>query len=460
MGLEMFEKDEYRFQSYGQGGRKQAGGWLKLGVATLLIAGLYALLLAVARTPMVKDIVPSDDFFHVSLVVHVVFSNLFWFLAIAGVLWNMNARDRLLPLGQAALAVIVIGVIIIAASPFAGADQPVMSNYIPFLNSPLFFAGLAVSGIGFTLLVIRVVIAAPKLSLASREGSMRFGVYTATHAANIAVLAFFWSFFTMPEAATSEGWYENLFWMGGHVLQFTHALLMLVAWMWLATASGVSIAASPRLVSALFVAALLTVAATPIAFISHDAGSTAFQQWFTSHMQIGGAIATVPLGLIVLWSLLAADKATIEQKPSRTALSLSILLFALGGTVGFMLQESSTLVTAHYHSVTGAVTLAFMALVFDLLPRLGYGAASPRLAKMQVYAYGIGQLLHAAGLAWAGGYGMQRKVAGSGQSLDNLAQTLGMSLMGIGGLIATIGGILFLMIVIQSMRARPASTAQ
>jgi len=455
----MLEQDDYRFHPIGHHSGRQAGGWLKLGVATLLIAGIYALLLAVARTPMVKDIVPSDDFFHVSLVVHVVFSNLFWFLAIAGVLWNMNARDRLLPLGQAALAVIVVGVVIVAGSPFAGADQPVMSNYIPFLNSPIFFAGLAISGVGFTLLVIRVVVAAPKISLATKEGSMRFGVYTATHAANIAVLAFFWTFFTMPEAATNEGWYENLFWMGGHVLQFTHALLMLVAWMWLATASGISISASPRLVSTLFTLALLTVAATPIAFISQDAGSTAFQQWFTTHMQIGGAIATVPLGFIVLWSLLAADKAADEVKPFRIALSLSMLLFALGGVAGFMLQESSTLVTAHYHSVTGAVTLAFMALVFDLLPRLGYGIVSARLAKAQVYAYGVGQLLHAAGLAWAGGYGMQRKVAGSGQSLDNLAQTLGMSLMGIGGLVATIGGILFLIIVIQSMRARPASAA-
>lgn len=454
MGLCMLEQNDYRFDSAGQGGCRQAGNWLKLGVATLFIAGLYAALLAVARTPLVKDIVPSDDFFHVSLVIHVIFSNIFWFLAVAGALWNMNARDRFLPLGSVAWAVTTIGVVILAVSPFAGADHPVMSNYIPFLNSPVFFVGLAVSGIGFTLLVVRVIVSVPKLMPGTREGSMRFGVYTAAHAANIAVLAFIWAFFTMPEAASSEGWYENLFWMGGHVLQFTHALLMLVAWMWLASASGVTLSASPRLVSCFFALALLTVAATPVAFVTLDSGSTAFQQWFTTHMQIGGAIATVPLGLVVLWSLLAAGKAAVEVRPLRIALIFSITLFALGGVMGFMLEESSTLVTAHYHSVTGAVTLAFMALVFDLLPRLGYGAVSCRLAKAQVYAYGVGQLLHVAGLAWAGGYGMQRKVAGSGQSLDNLAQTLGMSLMGIGGLIATIGGILFLLIVIQSMRSR------
>jgi len=75
-----------------------------------------------------------------------------------------------------------------------------------------------------------------------------------------------------------------------------------------------------------------------------------------------------------------------------------------------------------------------------------------RLAKIRVYTYGIGQLLHGLGLAWAGGYGMARKVGGSAEVLDNIQQTMGMALMGTGGLIATIGGILFLIIVIGAMR--------
>jgi hypothetical protein len=443
---------DFRFYPADSRSRALAGGWLKLGIATLLIAGIYAALLAVARTPLLKDIVPSDDFFYTSLVIHVIFSNVFWFLAVAGVLWSMNTRDRFIPLGWGALFITSAGVAVIALSPFISAGKPVMSNYIPFLNSPLFFAGLAISGSGFALLVIRALIAAPKLSVSKPEGSMRFGVYTAANAATMAILAFFWAFFTMPEFTANKDLYEGLFWLGGHVLQFTHALLMLVAWMWLASASGVRLRLPARMVTLLFTLALFTVAFTPIAFLSQNITSINFQQWFTSHMQIGGAAATLPLGLAVLWSLFAAGRAEPEVRSLRAALYLSILLFTLGGVLGYMLRESSTLVTAHYHSVTGAVTLAFMALVYELLPCLGFKAVSPRLASMQAYAYGIGQLLHVLGLAWAGGYGMARKVAGSGQSLDNIGQTLGMSLMGLGGLIATIGGILFLVTVINAMR--------
>jgi hypothetical protein len=59
--------------------------------------------------------------------------------------------------------------------------------------------------------------------------------------------------------------------------------------------------------------------------------------------------------------------------------------------------------------------------------------------------------MHITGLVWSGGYGVQRKVAGSEQVLHSLQEKLGMGLMGLGGLIAVIGGILFLVIVIQSL---------
>jgi len=455
----MIMPDDFRFYPNDSRCRELAGGWLKLGIATLLMAGLYAVLLVVARTPIIKDIVPSADFFYTSLVIHVIFSNVFWFLAIAGVLWTINTTSRFIPMGWAALIIASTGVGIIAISPFTGAGDPVMSNYIPFLNAPVFFAGLAISGSGFALLVFRALISVPRLHVKTQAGSVRFGIYTATNAATMAILAFFWAFFTMPQTDPSgERWYQGLFWLGGHVLQFTHALLMLVAWMWLASASGVKFRLSPRVTSLLFTLALFTVAFTPVAFLSMHVTSINFQKWFTTHMQIGGAAATLPLGLAVLWSLIGANRAMPEKQPLRIALWLSIMLFALGGLLGYMLHGSNTLVTAHYHSVTGAVTLAFMALSYDILPHLGFGFVPPRLARIQVYAYGIGQLLHVLGLAWAGDYGMARKVAGSAEALDNIQQTMGMALMGLGGLVATVGGLLFLVIVIASMKSAKGVT--
>ena len=117
-----------------------------------------------------------------------------------------------------------------------------------------------------------------------------------------------------------------------------------------------------------------------------------------------------------------------------------------------MIQDSNTIITAHYHGTGGAISLAFMGLTLYLLPRLGYREPNLKWAMLVPYVYGAGQLLHIIGLLWSGGYGVQRKVAGAAQALHGFAQTAGMGLMGLGGLIAVIGGIMFLVVVFKSMR--------
>jgi hypothetical protein len=59
--------------------------------------------------------------------------------------------------------------------------------------------------------------------------------------------------------------------------------------------------------------------------------------------------------------------------------------------------------------------------------------------------------MHVIGLVWSGGYGVQRKTAGTDQALDNLERVISMGFMGLGGLIAVIGGILFLFVVFKAM---------
>jgi hypothetical protein len=70
--------------------------------------------------------------------------------------------------------------------------------------------------------------------------------------------------------------------------------------------------------------------------------------------------------------------------------------------------------------------------------------------------YGGGQLTHILGLAWSGGYGVQRKVAGAEQVLRSSSEIAGMGLMGLGGLIAIVGGLLFVVVTMRAMR-RPAA---
>jgi len=100
------------------------------------------------------------------------------------------------------------------------------------------------------------------------------------------------------------------------------------------------------------------------------------------------------------------------------------------------------------------VTLALMGLVLLLLPRLGYATPQGRLAVAQPWIYGAGQLMHILGLVWSGGYGVQRKVAGAEQVLRSTSEVAGMGLMGLGGAVAIVGGLLFVVVVARALRGR------
>jgi hypothetical protein len=149
----------------------------------------------------------------------------------------------------------------------------------------------------------------------------------------------------------------------------------------------------------------------------------------------------LPLILLVLYAM---PKVWKLSSPAKSALYSSMLLFLSGGILAFMIRGVNVVIPAHYHGSIVGVTLAFMGLAYVLLPRLGYGdVESSRMARWQPYVYGAGQLIHVLGLAWSGGYGVQRKVAGADQMLLTWQQKAGMGMMGLGGLIAIIGGVLF-----------------
>jgi cytochrome c oxidase subunit I len=165
------------------------------------------------------------------------------------------------------------------------------------------------------------------------------------------------------------------------------------------------------------------------------------------------------MALAVMAGLVRAGPAPDAASRSlRAALLASLILFAAGGVIGFLIQGSDVRIPAHYHGAIVGITLAMMGLAYALLPKLGLGTPDARLATWQPWVYGVGQLLHIIGLVWSGGYGVQRKVAGAAQVLRTPQETAGMALMGIGGLIAVAGGVLFLVIVFRAVSQRRRGT--
>lgn len=443
------------------GRRRLAAGWLILGLGALLASGLFSMLLVTARTPLMMGVIPWKDFFHTALVVHVDLSVLVWFLAFGGALWSLNSTTQWLALGRAALGAAALGAVVMTLAPFTGEAYPLMSNYIPVLQQPAFMAGLVLFAFGIGLLVLRAMIAIPPVGMwLSGAGALRFGLNAAAVSAMMALIAFGWTWLALPDFLQGRAFFELLFWGGGHVLQFTYTLLMLVAWLWLAAAAGLKLPVSPRVVLAFFGIGLGVVFLTPLIYYAHDVTAVEHIKLFTWLMAYGGSLATLPLALAVLYALLTAGRVQAPQRPLRAALAMSMVLFGVGGVIGFLIDGSNVTVPAHYHGSIVGVTLAFMGLTYHLLPRLGFRAVDFRWAHIQPWLYGSGQLLHVTGLLWSGGHGVARKVAGAEQGLDGFGQLAGMALMGLGGLVAIAGGALFLIVVFRAMwpaRARRVS---
>jgi len=437
--------------------RRNVTAWLTLGLISLVAAGVFSILLVLARTPVIQGLIPFLDFFRIALVVHVTLSVLIWLLAISAATWSLStSKDK--PLwDRLSFSLSALGTLIIIVCPFVGAADPLMNNYVPILQHPLFYAGLILFTGGILSHLVRSLIDRPRISeKLTGTSALQAGITVSTVLTGLAIIAVFASWRGLPPEMDGRIYFEFLFWGGGHIVQFSYTLLMMIAWVVLATASGCRFELTPRLTLVFAIFLALPVITLPFLYLAHDVTAVGHRIAFTELMKYGG-LSCLPLGLAVAASLWRAEKPLGEARYLRAALLSSLGLFAVGGILGFMIAGLDIVIPAHYHGATVGVTIAFMGLTYYLLPRLGFGDLPERMATWQPYLYGSGQFMHIIGLAWSGGYGVQRKTAGAAQGLEGLGQTAGMGLMGLGGLVSVIGGLLFLIVAYKSMSKRQNS---
>ncbi len=421
--------------------------WLKLGVASLIAAGLFSLLLVLSRTPGVQDYIPWIDFFHTALVVHVNLSVLYWFMSFSGIFWSIYAGTKYLFLEKIALFLCITGTIVLIASPFLGAGKPLINNYIPVLQHALFLWGISLFAAGIFIQCLRALSVIP----AAQDNIAKFAPYIAAILTLAAFIALIVSWLDIPADTESLIYYEYLFWGSGHILQFSHTTFLLFSWLLLLSFVGGKIPLTAATIKWLFVFLLLPLSYALVIYLKYAVFSAGHLTEFTRLMKYGG-LTSLPLGLIIVWSIFKSklDKSA-ETAAAKAALLSSIVLFAAGGIIGFLIHGVNVVIPAHYHGSIVGVTLAFMGIAYYLLPKLGYKKPVWQMARIQPYIYAGGQLMHILGLAWSGGYGVQRKTAGAAQGLDSLPEVIGMGMMGLGGLISIIGGVLFLIVMLRSM---------
>lgn len=432
-------------------------GWAALGIVALALAGAFAFLLAMSRIPGIESLIPWPlGFFYKGLVIHVVFSFVVWFLAVFGALNAIACRaaaDRArseTPAGNLAGVVALAGITAAALAlpmlfvpALLDRGEATLNNYVPTIIDPLYYAGLV---------LLATAAAAPPAALAgslaagreslSRPLPMAMTMAAFVYGSALVCFAFAWSL--QRHAPLTFAFNEQLFWGGGHVLQVLNTLLVIVVWSWLAArAAGAAVVPRSAFLTASAVLIALAVAA-PLFYIVFPSFSAAQTRAFTA-LQYGLG----PAALIVAAAIaIGLPRPLPWRRPELQCLALSFLLFAVGGAFGLFVDGADTRTPAHYHGVIAAVTLAFMGLFYAVfLPALGKPQPKARSIRIQLHLFAWGQLAACIGLFLAGGHGAPRKVAGEAQGLYETAAKIGMGLNGLGGLIAVIGGILFVWLV-------------
>ena len=369
---------------------------------------------------------PFKNFFDTALVIHVNLSVLVWMLSVSVCVFSMFL-DCYFVL-RFLFYVAAAGVALITISGLSPDPSPLKNNYLPILQYPAFALGL---GLFFASVLIL-----SGLMIFARF-SKDYVYLSALYSAIIIIIAavcFAIAYKTTPVQIRYFGnidFYEEIFWGGGHVLQFAFAQMLVAVWLLLMRQKS-----CPLLVPTIN---LLIALPTPLFYIFDNNAEI-----FTQQMRWGGGVVPIMGAALIFRDIFKYNNV------ERLSVALSVLLFAYGGALGFMISDTSVVtVPAHYHGSIVSITIAFMGFIYFLMPYIGFGKVNDTAAKAQIWIYSVGQTMHITGLALMGGYSMLRKTAG--QDISSLiAKFFFIS----GSLIAMLGGLFFVALCFYKFRRK------
>lgn len=426
-----------------------AKSWFLLAVFSLAIAGLFSLPPVILRGPFFAEHLPIKTIFDISLVIHVDASVLIWMLSIFGLFSTLFGKQSYAYIYKTNARLALAGLVLMACSAISPEAVALKNNYIPVIVNLPFFLGLSLFGCGI------FVQAAATLWTGLSYQEKPYGVAVASSGLILLVSLLCFSIaesqLGTPDIRHLLSYYEQLFWGGGHILQFVYTNTLILAWLWLANQHLKKPIGCDALFIALFALQALLVLPMPLTYVIADSIETT-TLWFTEHMRYTGGIAPIIAFFVILYKLYSQPKN--NERWILLCLSLSIGLFAYGGILAFMIQGTNVTIPAHYHGSIVGITLAFMGVIYYFLPDMNYKKPSSKWIQIQLLVYGIGQFAHVTGLAWMGGYGALRKAPGSSTSVDTM---IGKLLFFTGGGFAILGGLLFVILTLHCMLASKKS---
>ncbi|MEQ9449487.1 MAG: cbb3-type cytochrome c oxidase subunit I, partial [Rhodospirillaceae bacterium] len=396
----------------------------------------------------------GQSFFQKGLVAHVTFAFVVWYIGVHGALTvlataqcavdhgDMGSMGILS--GRTAIYGAGLGLLMMLIPAVADLGEPSLNNYIPVLIHPLYYAGLAMLALCLALPIMRLLAYVAKMRDVEPTA---FGIAAAGATYLISLVCFAAAAFTIPQNAGAEGTNEYIMWGGGHILQFANTILMLCAFYMLARVTLGETPISAPWFKTMMLALVAGAAIGPLFYLTYAGGDPTQRMNFTNLYWFALPVPTAVI-LVSVASLLYRRRADLWLGPPESiGVGVALLLFAFGGIIGYFEGSVDTRTPSHYHAMLIAVTLGFMALYFAVfLPLLGLRTPRRRLRTAMYLLLGGGQFLHSLGLYLAGLEGVVRKTAGAAQGLDSGWKIASMSMMGLGGVIAVAGGVVFVVL--------------
>jgi cytochrome c oxidase subunit 1 len=454
-----------------------------VAVVFLAIGGLFGLLVALTRWPAVHFL-PADWFylaltahgFDVLLVWIIFFEMAVLYFASSVLLGCRLATPRW---AWAGFALMLIGAVVTNIVVLQGQSSVMFTSYVPMKAEPGFYLGIILFAVGaligcFVFFGTLVVARQEK----TYQGSVPLVTFGAITAAIIAVFTIAsGAIILIPTLLWSVGLvshidplvYKTIWWAMGHSSQQINVSAHVAVWYAIA---AMVLGARPISEKVSRMAFLMYILFLQLASAHH---------FNTSYAMYLAVLGSMIHGMTVPGSIEAAQRARGLTKglfewlrkapwgnPAFAGMFMSLVFFGfIGGISGVvmgteqinLIMHNTLYVPGHFHgTVVAGTTLAFMAITYLLVPLIFRRELMFRkLAQWQPYLFGIGVAGISVFMMGAGTLGVSRRhwdmtFADAQLPFDYpSAAFLMMGLNGIFAILASLGGILFIVIVVGSV---------
>jgi cytochrome c oxidase subunit I len=461
----------------------------------LLIGGITAILVLLTRWQAVH-LLDAQMFYRV-LTIHgmnmLIFFILFFEMAVlyfaSAVL--LNSRVPKPWIGWGAFSLMVSGTLMVEWAMFTGRADVLFTSYVPLKAHPAFYLGVILFAVGALAVVLQFF---ATLVVAKREktyeGSVPLVTYGAATAAIIAVITlghgaaiyiptFLWS---IGIGNVDPQVYRMVWWGLGHASQQINVAAMVSIWYLLGALTVGAVVLNEKISRTAFVlyVAFISMAAAHHLLVDPGMGP-AWKVVNTSYFMYMAVLAsmlhgfTVPAGIEIGQRIRGFTRGTFDWvrrapwgDPGFSSLALSIVVFGfVGGITGVtfgteqinIIAHNTLRIPGHFHAtVVSGTAMAFMGVTYYLIPLIfRKKVAFFGLAKIQPYLFSLGMLIFSMALTFAGTFGAPRRhwdMTFTGAPFDlqfHPAVDLMMGVAAIGGLLAALGGGIYILITVWSV---------